>query len=178
MDRWAWFYSFESGMEGWEPRAFDTALGSGQVAWSITTSADTATDGRRALRLDLDASNEKAKILVEHAFTLKPSAHYRVVVEFDLGTSDWGDWNPFIVIAGALPTQPLTSADLSSAFRDYTLNGSTSDVGLVWLHKRYAADLYTDATGAAVAAIGIWGTWATIRTYYVDSVAIEVAEVS
>jgi hypothetical protein len=175
--RWTWFFSFEGGMEGWEPRAFDTALGSGEIPWSIATTADAATDGGRSLRLYLDNSNDAGKIFVEHAFALEPRRHYRVTLELDLGTSDWGDANAFVVIAGVLPSRPLTSADLAPGFRDSTSYGSSSDLGRVWLHKRYAADLWTDATGGAVVAIGIWGTWEGTRTYYVDSVAIQVVDV-
>jgi hypothetical protein len=168
----AHFYSFEAGLEGWLPRGLDLDLADGEILWSIEPSTDRATDGGWSLRLFLGNDNDAGKIFIERVFELAPHRSYVVTIDFALGTADWGEGNLFTVIAGALATVPQSPADLTTAFQDSTGNGH-SGPGYVWVPKRYTIPIQTDATGRAVIVVGIWGTWETARTYFLDALGID-----
>jgi hypothetical protein len=57
-----------------------------------------------------------------------------------------------------------------------TFNGNDSDVGFVWLDKGYEFTAEANDEGIFHILIGIWGTFETPRTYYVDNVRIGLAK--
>lgn len=165
-------FSFEGGLEGWSPDATDILVGEEPIDWSVTTTAEAATDGERSVRLTLDNLSDAGKVWIERRFELEPETSYDVRIEFDLGTSDFGSVNLWTVIAGASSRSPETAEDLESAFRDETGHGRDEDLGLLWVGKCYDLAATTDPDGALHVMLGVWGTFEVTRTYYVDAVLI------
>ena len=139
-------YSFEAGLEGWFGNGVDLADPS--VTWSVEASSELASSGAIAARLYIDNTNGMAKVWIERAEAVEPSVAYDVDISFDFGT------------AAALTVQ------------DATGNGSASDVGVQWLQKSYRMRAVSDPGGRIHIVIGVWGTWETLRTYYVDNVRL------
>jgi len=169
------FFSFESGMEGWEPRGLDLALGQGEIPWSIAPDIAFSSDGSSSLKAYLANYNDAGKIFIQRSFQFSANANYAVTVRFDLGSADSGDVGLFRVIAGAFPKPPQLPQELKPAFRDSTGNGRSSP-GLVWLAKSYRDVVQTDLSGRIVVVVGVWGTFETPRTYYLDAVEVDFAE--
>lgn len=161
--------SFEDGLDGFAEDGTD--LDDPPVDWSIARSDEQADDGDWAVRLELDNLNDAGKIWIERAFDLDPGAAYDVEVTYAFGTSDFGDINNWTIVAGVGPQDPESVDDLT--FQGATGTGNDEDVGLVWLEKSFALSATTNAAGELWVSIGVWGTFETLRTYYVDDLRIE-----
>ena len=169
-------FSFESGMEGWTAHGVDLLVGGQEIDWSITPSRDRASDGAQSLRIYLDNMTDAAKIWAEREITVRPNQTYEVRIDFALASADYGSLNLFRVVAGAFPSPPRTREALAPAFRDETGNGSATDVGYQWQTRSYTADVTAGASGRIHVVVGVWGTWESARTYYVDDVRITATE--
>jgi hypothetical protein len=165
-------FSFESDLEGWTPKGTD--LNSPPIQWSIAPSQDRATDGTRSLKFELWNYNDAGKIWIERPFSVEPNKTYHVTVQFTLGTQDWGDANHFTIIAGVRTSPAVTRDDLT--YQDLTGNGEHTNTGYKWLEKSYDFHLVSGSDGTLYLDIGIWGTWETARTYYIDNVRVSVSE--
>lgn len=163
-------FGFESGMDGWVPRAVD--VGDPPIPWSVAHTTERANGGSGSVRVHLDNVNDAGKIWMERALEVAPEEPYEVEIRFMLGTADWGDVNLFKVIAGAHGASPEEAADLT--FRDDTGNGASTDAGYVWQERVYTARATADEDGMLWVSIGVWGTWETARTYYVDDVRLQL----
>ncbi len=97
-----------------------------------------------------------------------------VSIEYAFASADFGSFNLWRIIAGALPESPETREDLEPAFQDDTGNGMDSDSGFLWLDKAYDSSVAVGGDGMLWVAIGVWGTWETPRTYFVDDVQISI----
>jgi hypothetical protein len=170
------FSSFEGSLEGWTARGIDLTVGGREVAWSIEPSTTTATHGTGSARLYLENFTDAGKIWLEKAFSVRPNRLYRVAIEYDFATADFGDVNLWRLIAGALPEPPRTGEALRPAFRGDTGNGSNRDVGHVWLAKRQELEVRSGEGGVLHVVLGVWGTWETPRTYFLDRVRVTVTE--
>lgn len=163
-------FTFESDLGGWAADATD--LDDPPVTWSIVRSDELAERGDWSVELFLDNENDAGKIWIERAFELTPGASYDVEVAFDLASADFGIVNRWRIIAGVSAENPEIADDLS--FQDETGNGAEDDVGFVWLPKRYAfQNVEADPdTGVLWVSIGVWGTFETPRTYFIDDVEL------
>jgi hypothetical protein len=124
------------------------------------------TDPKRSLKGD-------GKIV--RSITVSPNRPYRVTINYALGTRDYGTANLFSLITGVTAIEPRTAADLANTFlRDATGNGASSDVGYRWIDKRVELDVTANAEGRLYVVVGVWGTWETARTYYVDTLRVQV----
>ncbi len=170
-DRW----SFEAGLEGWQPRGLDLELGGGEIAWSIAPSTARASDGSISLELYLENYNDAGKIFIERAIDLEPDTDYDVALRFDLGTQDRGDVNLFVVVAGALASSPTSREEIMALGQGSTRSGSEEPVW-VWVPKKVHTRVHTGASGRVFVVVGIWGTWETPATYYLDDVAVDISE--
>lgn len=164
--------SFENDLEEWTPQGIDLDLGTGTIEWSITRSQDRATDGTRSAKFFLNNLNDAGKIWLERTVSLVPGKIYNVKISYDFATRDFGSINLFRIIAGVHAIPPRTRQELQSSYRGDTGNGGFSDVGFVWLPKQYEFTYDSGSSGSAMIVIGIWGTWETPRTYYVDNVRV------
>ncbi|MFO8011082.1 MAG: hypothetical protein R6U89_09780 [Dehalococcoidia bacterium] len=161
-------FSFEEGMEGWSPDGTD--LDNPPVQWSIQRSSELASDGEKGIKLFLDNVNDAGKIWIERAFELDPDRQYKVEVEYDFATSDWGDFNLWRIIAGVSSQSPETAGDLT--FHEDTGNRAEEDIGYIWLRKSHEFEAKTGSSGDLHVFIGVWGNWETPRTYYIDNLNV------
>lgn len=173
-------FSFEEGMSGWTAQALDVEIGGDTIEWAVEPSDNYATDGSRSVRLFAENRTDAAKIWAERSFDLAPNTTYRVQIEYQFGTSDWGDVNNWRIITGA-HAQPPRSHD-ALTYQDRTGHGQDTKE-LVWLNKSYALGplsparsqtltAQANASGTLYVTLGVWGTYEVGRTYYVDDVTI------
>jgi hypothetical protein len=80
-----------------------------------------------------------------------------------------GDVNLFKIITGISYNSPSNVDDL-------TFQGNTGHdrerVGFVWLNKSYHFTTYSENNDSLYISIGIWGTWETLRIYFIDDLTI------
>jgi hypothetical protein len=162
-------FTFESDLGQWV--ADGTDLDDPPVTWSVERSDELAERGEWSVRLFLDNVNDAGKIWMERAFVLQPGATYDVEVAFDFASADFGDIGLWTIIAGVSGSDPETVDDL--AFRDDTGNGAGDDVGHVWGTRTYPLGTATAGDdGLLWVALGVWGTFETPRTYFIDDVEL------
>jgi hypothetical protein len=168
-------FSFEQDMDGWTPAAADTGdLRGAHAPWSIERTADTAFEGTHALRLYMANHTDAAKIWIVRSFAATPGRSYQVDISFAFATADWGDANLFTVLAGSFLTPPSDGPTLVAGTRHQsTGNGANHDVGYQWLRRSFRVSTQADASGVLSVVVGIWGTWETARTYYVDDLSVQ-----
>jgi len=115
-----------------------------------------------------------------------------VTVEYDFASADFGSFNLFRVItgvlprpplAGGLPEPPLAQGDGKGAstldpsvFQGDTGNGQDADVGYRWMSKKYEFTARSGLDGTLHVLVGVWGTWESPRTYYLDNLRVTLAE--
>jgi hypothetical protein len=160
--------SFESGTGSWDVRTAD--LGTPAGVWTVQGTQAAASDGVRSMSLRLDNTGGAAKVWIVRQVELTPSQEYDVAVGFDLGTPDAGGTSPWTLIAGAYPTEPLGAAGLT--FRGGTVPDPAGPGPLTWVQKSYDATLRATPQGKGVVVLGLWGTTAEDRTYYLDNVKV------
>jgi hypothetical protein len=162
---------FEAGLGGWTPRAMDTTVAPGdEIDWSVSASSEAAKLGAQAAKFSVDNRTDAAKVWLERSFEVTPYRAYDLTLSFDFGTSDFGDFNNWTIIAGALPASPQVVDDLPLS------GGSTSsgpdDVGLAWLPKTTTQQVIAGPDGKVYILVGVWGTWESLRVYYFDNVEV------
>jgi hypothetical protein len=170
----SYHFSFEENMNGWISDGTD--LSNPEINWSIQPSNEMSVDGNKSMKFYLENLNDAGKIWIERIFQLDPNTKYIIRLSFRFATRDFGNVNLFRIIAGMSIKNPETYNDL--IFQDYTGNQQDHDVGFVWMNKSYSLSLKTNETGIVYGMIGVWGTWETARTYYVDSVNISFSKLS
>jgi len=168
-------FSFEQDLEGWTPDAADLKLGDGFINWSIARNQNRAAEGTTSLRFYLENLNDAGKIWIARPFLAEPDQVYQVTVEYSFASSDYGMINLFTMISGVLKQPPKPPDGLQETFQDSTYNGGSA-VGYVWLDKKYEFTAETNEEGIFHVLIGIWGTYETPRTYYIDNVRISLAK--
>lgn len=162
-------FTFESDAGDWVPDGTD--LEDPPVTWSVERSDELAERGNWAIRLSLDNLNDAGKVWMERAFELRPGTTYDVEVAFDFASADFGEIGLWTIISGVSETDPETVDDL--VFRDETGNGSSEDVGHLWGTRSYSLGPATaDEDGLLWVALGVWGTFETSRTYFVDELEL------
>lgn len=161
-------FSFEQGMDGWVAQGTD--LSNPAVEWSIERSGDMASEGDTSLKVYLNNLNDAGKIWIQRPFDVDSDSYYQVHVDYDFASADYGDLNLWTIITGAV-LGPPTKADELVYQRD-TGNGADKDEGYKWLHKTYTFDMRTGPEKEIYVIIGVWGTWETARTYYIDNIKV------
>ena len=165
-------YSFENDMQGWKQNGTD--LDNPPINWSVERSSDRATDGNYSIKLFLSNLNDAGKIWMEKYFDVTPLALYSVNVSYRFATADFGDFNLFQLIT-------TVCGDGFSGMDDLNYEGDTGHhletEGFIWVDKSFDYIVEIDAQGQIYVNIGVWGTWETDRTYYVDEVNITIERV-
>jgi len=162
--------SFERDMDGWVAESTD--LDNPPVEWAIERSQDLASDGKTAIRLYLNNMKDAGRIWIERVFDVEPNREYQVHLEYDFATADWGDMNLWAIITGIVPKLPKAKEGL--IYQEDTGNNARPEDGFVWLHKSYDFAVESDQDGKLYIMIGVWGTWETARTYYLDNVKVAI----
>lgn len=166
-------FSFEKDMEGWEKRAMDLELGDTLIDWSIEQTDEIVYDGNSSLKFYLENYNDAGKIWIERPFVVKPNQNYRIEVKHAFASADFGFANLWTIITGVVTKSPQTREDL--VYQGHTGNGSDTDIGFKWLAKSYDFDVTSESDSTLYVIIGVWGTWETPRTYYLDFIHIDFA---
>ena len=135
-----------------------------------------AKNGNTSLKFFLLNQNDKGKIWIEKALAVEPNQIYQVGVEYAFASTNPGQVNPFIIITGVLKSHPKTPRDLYAAFKDDDSNGSGSNVGFVWLDKKYDFTVRSDEHGVLYIVIGVWGTSEVGRIHYFDDVHLSITK--
>ncbi len=161
-------YSFEDGMQGWTSDGTD--LDNPPVNWSVERSQKLAYDGNSSVMLYLDNVNDAGKIWMEKEFNVSPGTLYNVSVSYMFATGDFGDVNLFTIITGVSPMSPEEAGDLT--FQEDT-GHHLDERGFVWLEKDYNFH-QSSSDGNLYVSIGVWGTWETLRVYYIDDVKVNL----
>ena len=167
-----YFFSFEHDMEGWVAKGTD--LDNPPVEWSIQRTQEIVKDGNTALKFYLSNLNDAGKIWIERSFDVKSDSLYQVNVRYSFASADFGDLNLWTIITGVIQEPPQSRDDL--IYQGDTGNGSEADTGYKWLEKSYGFTAQSSSSGKLYVIIGIWGTWETTRTYYVDVVQVSFIE--
>ncbi len=178
-------YSFETDWEEWKKKEADIELGGGEINRSIERSQEMAIDGNTSIKFYMNNLNDAGKIWIEKNFTVNPNQNYEVHVNFYFASNDWGDFNLFRIIAGAQATSPQTPEEIVeihyNLYNKYkeeatTYNSGELDSGYVWTHRNFEFSVTSNEFGIIYVVLGIWGTWETHRTYYIDNVQIIIAK--
>ncbi len=165
-------FSFEQGFDGWT--ATGTDLDNPPDQWSIEPSQDMASKGKTSLKLYLNNVNDAGKIWIERSFNVEPQSYYQVHVSYDLASADYGNLNLWDIITGVVLEPPKTAGEL--VYEGDTGNGADADEGWLWLHKIYDLSIRPGPESEIYVIIGVWGTWETARTYYLDNVEVILAK--
>jgi hypothetical protein len=165
-------FSFEQGMEGWTTSGTD--LDNPPDQWSIEPSGDMASKGTMSLKLYLDNANDAGKIWIERYFDVEPESYYHVYVSYDFASADYGDVNLWTIITGVVLEPPKTAGEL--VYQRDTGNGADADDGWKWLHKTYDFNIRSGPEKQIYVIVGVWGTWETARTYYLDNVDVTITK--
>ena len=168
-------FSFETGLEGWAISATDTLVGGGGIPWWVRPSTTQSFEGATALEFYMANYTDAGKIWIVRPIMVSPNRSYRVTISYALASGDYGTMNLFSLITGVTASEPRSATDLAKTFlRDATGNGASSDVGYRWLDKRVEQDVTANAEGRVYVVVGVWGTWETERTYYIDALRVQV----
>ena len=168
------FFSFEDSMDGWTKDGTD--LSDPPINWSVAHSHELASEGNYSVKLYLNNINDAGKIWMETVFNLTSKTQYEVTVSYTFATRDFGDFNLFTLITGVSTTSPEKAEDLT--FQGDTGHHQNETQEFIWMEKQFTFTVQTDQKGEVYVNIGVWGTWETTRTYYVDEVNVTFSAIS
>ncbi|MFW9952194.1 MAG: hypothetical protein ACFFKA_18900, partial [Candidatus Thorarchaeota archaeon] len=167
-----YFYSFENTYSGWDTVGIDLQLGDTTIVWSIHPSDDRAVDSSFSLRYYLENFNDAGKIWIQKSFSVEQQSDYIVNIDYKFASRDFGMANLWTIITGVHLSPPESANEL--IYQDHTGNGFNFDTGYVWLDKNYEFNINSDTSNNFWIVIGIWGNWEAPRTYYIDSLSIQI----
>lgn len=159
-------FSFESGLEGWTVSSADVGTGSA----AAEASSERASQGARSVRLVLANPGGAGKVWITRELEVTREKRYTAEISFDLATTDHGLAEPWKLIVGARATPPETAAALD--FQGDTSSGRETATGVLWVQKRLNIPAQGDEEGRLFLTVGVWGTTAGNRTYWLDNVRI------
>ena len=170
-----YYYGFEDGtLQGW---TVDVLHHEG-LEWHLTPSTYISHTGIWSLEYYMENYSDAMHLWIERSFPVPPTPEgYEVTLSWSLASHDYGDVNLWEVIASVSYSDPEVHWDFTSI--GDTWNGDV--YGYVWLAKQYSHQLFLEqpmvmpsSTDEIWVALGIWGTWETPRTYYVDDVYVHI----
>jgi hypothetical protein len=171
------FFSFNTGFEGWSTRGTDLQFGDGTVSWSITLTQAKAYEGSTSVELFLNNLNGEGKIWIEKPFAVKPHRTYQVTVEYALSpVLAWDELDSFRLITAALPSSPRSSADLTGYYFDPKLNGPPAPSGSQWAVKRFQFTVASGDQSSLYVVVGMWGVWDAPLSMWIDSLKVDLQE--
>ena len=166
-------YSFEGGFEGW---VADECDADGDY-WHVELSQVMAYEGSWSLEYYIINWGDATKVWIEKPYLVPLGRQYTVSVSFRLASQDFGDFNIWSVIASVSPNNPETRFDFVT-IGDTRSGGEPGE--WIWLLRSHsklvdpANNPDMPGWGTIWVGFGIWGTWETPRTYYVDSATITI----
>ncbi|HVO75707.1 MAG TPA: T9SS type A sorting domain-containing protein [Ignavibacteriaceae bacterium] len=161
-------------MEGWLICAADTGLNGGTITWKIEPSSEQSADSEYSAKYYIENLNDAGKIWITKSFSVLSSKSYLVTIHYRFASSDFGTINNFRIITGVHSFLPKNGSELT--YQGETFNGCESDCGFRWLDKNFGFRIENAADSVWV-AVGVWGTWETARTYYIDSLTVSIERI-
>lgn len=170
-------FSFETDWEGWAVQSTDLELGGGLINWSVTRSQDQAFDGNTSVKFYLENFNDAGKVWIERPFSVAPNAKYQVTLDYAFypGCSP-DEIVPLTIITGVFQSPPQTGSEIQSAAQRPCHQGDPSVMNPQWVTKTFQFTSTSAESARLYVVIGIWGTWETAMTTWVDSVHITLTE--
>ena len=162
--------SFEKSFGGWTPDHQIDCEPSCTFNWSIERSTLQAHDGVVSLRGYLDGTNDDGTIWVERPFTVTPNSVISFEVNFYLWSENQSEINQWPVVAYIGLNNPERESD-------FNIIGNTDEVA-GWRQYSYTTSLSTASAGVIWIAFGFGATWEIPRTYFLDSVSVQVNTVA
>ncbi len=159
-------YSFEAGLDGWTASASELAAGS----WAAEGYTERATDGSRSARFSLTNPGGAGKVWITRELELTPDKSYTADISFDLATAEHGTADAWKLILSARAEPPSSAASLD--FQGDTSSGQATGTGIAWTVKRFVVPAQADDEGRLYLSLGIWGTTAGTRTYWLDNIRV------
>lgn len=160
--------SFEGDLGSWTVRTVD--LGTPAATYEVVRSTDRASDGAQSVRVRLENQTGQAKVLLERRYVVEKDQTYVVEVAFGLASADWSGVAPWRVAVGAAPDSPLRTGFVNGPLD--TFNGRLADQGLVFGPRTTTLEVRSDADGELFVYVGVWGTSAGSRSYYLDALRV------
>ena len=142
----------------------------GAGSWAAEASTERATAGSRSVRFSLANPGGAGKVWITRELELTPNKSYTAEISFDLATSEHGVAEGWKLILCARATPPATAAALD--FLGDTSSGQATTTGIVWAQKRFTIPVQADAEGRLYLSVGVWGTTAGTRTYWLDNIRV------
>jgi hypothetical protein len=170
----SYFYSFENTFSGWDTTGIDLQLGDTTITWSIHPSDEYSIDSSYSMQFYLENYNDAGKIWIQKPFIVQQQKDYIVNIDYKFASRDFGLANLWTIITGVYLSPPDSAHEL--IYQGYTGNGFNFDTGYVWLDKNYEFNINSDTSNNLWIVIGIWGNWEVPRTYYIDSLSINIEE--
>jgi len=168
----SFFYSFENTFSGWDTTGTDLQLGDTTLVWSIHPTNELAIDSSFSMRYYLENYNDAGKIWLQKPFVVEQHTDYIVSIDYKFATSDFGLANLWTIITGVHLSPPTIAQEL--IYQGHTGNGFDFDTGYIWLDKNYKFTINSDTSSNLWIVIGVWGTYEGPRTYYFDSLSIQI----
>lgn len=156
-------FSFEQGIAEWTPASADLGAGSA----SVTGAQDQASQGTRSAKLSLDNPAGSGKVWMTRELDVTPDQRYSVEVTFDLRTSDAAG-DAWALVTAVKPEPPVSSAALE--YQGDTSAGGQAGGG--WVEKSVTLLAQADEEGRLYLTLGLWGTTAGTRDYWIDNVRL------
>jgi hypothetical protein len=110
--------------------------------------------------------NDDGTVWVERRFTARPNATVSVSASFWLYSATSSDVNTWAVVGYAGNRDPETTTDIRSVVGPLNKQG--------WTKYTFTRKVATDSTGTVWVAAGIWITYETIRTNYLDLIETSI----
>ncbi|MFW6041114.1 MAG: hypothetical protein ACOC85_04690 [Thermoplasmatota archaeon] len=166
-------HSFEENWDGWKPQAID--VDDPEVNWTIERTSELTYSGNYSMKFHLENWHDQGKIWIQRTIDLEPEKNYNVRMKLSFASSDFGSFNLWKILVGGGPHEPEDIEDLT--YPENTGIGADEDNGYQWMEKEYKFDAKTNSEGEMYIYVGVWGTWETERTYYVDDIEVVVTRI-
>lgn len=165
------FYSFENGLEGWEPKVTGFEINT-PGAWSVAPTSTIWEDPGESLKLEMNGFTDRARVWIQRAFAVEPRNKYRVFIDYAFHSDDAGDSTKFRILTGVFRNPPELDDDFEPAVQEKTTNAHGT---WGWLHKKYEFTIKSKKKDTLIVIIGIAATRQEQKSYNFDSLCVSIA---
>lgn len=171
-----YFESFENDFGEWVSDHFidcehpSPPVGPCTFTWKIERSTEQAQHGSRALKSFLDGRNDDGTIWMEKTFLAPSNSLVDVTLTFYL-------WSETVSPVNNWPVHAFIGLFNPETELDFPIIGTTDQIK-GWQPYIYKKTILTGADGIFWIAFGFGAVWEVERTYFMDSVSVQINPVS